>query len=143
MCVYIFFLKSTSQRKMKKEKKRKRKEWEVQKKTKINEDEKKNCHAPNLTIKIGTWQPPHANKVSPLQVCKAFLTTKNYTKKLHQINPKYLNNFFMNRSPIIRKEQNPNLIYIYCKDAIWVLSLKRSANCKESVWVLSLKSKWI
>ena len=36
------------------------------------------CHAPNPTIKIGTWQPPHAYKVSPLQVCKAFLATKIY-----------------------------------------------------------------
>ena len=83
-----FFLKSTSQRKMKKEKKRKRKEWEVQKKTKINEDEKKNCHALNPTIKIGTWQPPHANKVSPLQVCKAFLATKIDPQNLNQLNPK-------------------------------------------------------
>ena len=36
------------------------------------------CHAPNPTIKIGTWQPPHAYKVSPLQVCKAFLATNIY-----------------------------------------------------------------
>ena len=32
---------------------------------------------------------------------------KIYPQKLHQINPKYRNNFFMNRSPIIQKEQNP------------------------------------
>ena len=61
----------------------------------------KKCHAQNPTIKIGTWQPPHAYNVRPLQVCKAFLTTKIYPKKLNQLNPKYLNNFFMNRSPII------------------------------------------
>ena len=62
------------------------------------------CHASNPTRKIGTWQWPHAYKVSTLQVCKIFFATKIYPKKLHQINPKYLNNFFINRSPIIRKE---------------------------------------
>ena len=36
------------------------------------------CHAPNPTLKIGTWQPLHAYKVSPLQVRKAFLATKIY-----------------------------------------------------------------
>ena len=36
------------------------------------------CHAPNPTIKIGTWQPLQAYKVSHLQVCKAFLATKIY-----------------------------------------------------------------
>ena len=44
---------------------------------------------------------PHAYKVSPLQVYKAFLATKIYSQKLNQLNPKYLNNFFMNRSPTI------------------------------------------
>ena len=53
------------------------------------------CHASNPSIKIGTWQLPHAYKVSTLQVCKAFLATKIYPQKLNQINPKYLNNFFM------------------------------------------------
>ena len=58
-------------------------------------------HAPNPTIKIDTWQPPHAYKVSTLQVCKAFLATKIYPQKLKSVSPKYLNNFFMNRFPII------------------------------------------
>ena len=40
------------------------------------------CHAPNPTIKIGTWQPPHTYKVSILKVCKAFLATKIYPQKL-------------------------------------------------------------
>ena len=60
-----------------------------------------NCHAPNPTIKISMRQLPHAYKVSPLQVYKTFLATKIYSKKLNKLNPKYLNNFFMNRSPII------------------------------------------
>ena len=34
------------------------------------------CHASNPIIKIGMWQLPHTYKVSPLQVCKAFLATK-------------------------------------------------------------------
>ena len=59
------------------------------------------CHAPNPTIKIGTWQPPHAYEVSTLKVCKAFLATKIYPQKLKSNKSKYLNNFFMNRSPII------------------------------------------
>ena len=54
-----------------------------------------NCHALKASIKICTWQLPHAYKISTLQVCKAFLATKIYPKKLNQINPKYLNNFFM------------------------------------------------
>ena len=53
------------------------------------------CHAPNPRIKIDMWQLPHAYKVSTLQVYKAFLATKIYPKKLNQINPKYLNSFFM------------------------------------------------
>ena len=40
------------------------------------------CDAPNPTIKIGMWQPPHAYKVSTLKVCKAFLATKIYPQKL-------------------------------------------------------------
>ena len=46
--------------------------------------EKQNCHAPNPTIKIGTWQSPHAYKVSTLQACKAFLATKIYPQKFRQ-----------------------------------------------------------
>ena len=43
------------------------------------------CHAPNPTIKIGTWQWPYAYKVFTLQVCKVFLATKSYPqRKFHQ-----------------------------------------------------------
>ena len=53
------------------------------------------CHAPKPSIKIGTWQLLHTHKVSTLQVCNAFLATKIYPQKSNQINPKYLNNFFV------------------------------------------------
>ena len=67
------------------------------------------CHAPNPTTKIDTWQPPHAYKVSIQQVCKVFLASKIYPQKLKSINPKYLNNFFMNRYS--HKSQFQTLIY--------------------------------
>ena len=38
------------------------------------------CHASNPIRKIGTWQRPHAYKVSTLQVCKTFFATKIYPK---------------------------------------------------------------
>ena len=39
---------------------------------------RRDCHTLNPTIKINTWQQSYDYKVSTLQVCKAFLTTKIY-----------------------------------------------------------------
>ena len=44
-------------------------------------------------------------------MCKIFLTIRKLSPKIiSSVNPKYLNNSFMKRSPIISKKQNSNLM---------------------------------
>ena len=59
------------------------------------------CHVPNQTIKIGTWQRPHAYKVITLQVCKAFLAQKKIILKIFINKFKIPQTFFMNKFLII------------------------------------------
>ena len=78
------------------------------------------CHAPNPTIKIGTWQPPHIYKVSPLQVCKTFLATKIYSQ-IKSIKSKIPQQFLYERisNNLIGTKSKP-----YVHNANWPINIK-------------------